>query len=179
MEQVTSSLAPSRSSAKPSVQNSTQQTAGSVAKRLSNELMTLMMSSSPGISAFPKNDGNLFEWAGTIEGPAETVYAGLVFKISISFPPNYPYVAPSIKFETPCFHPNFDISSGAICLDILQDKWSAVYSVQTILLSLQSLLGEPNNASPLNSEAASLWSNPEAFKAQLMKHYRPINSDSA
>jgi len=24
-------------------------------------------------SAFPKSDGNLFEWAGTIEGPAETV----------------------------------------------------------------------------------------------------------
>lgn len=24
-------------------------------------------------SAFPKNDGNLFEWIGTIEGPAETV----------------------------------------------------------------------------------------------------------
>ncbi|KXN90473.1 Ubiquitin-conjugating enzyme E2 C [Leucoagaricus sp. SymC.cos] len=155
MDQVTSSLA-SRTSAKSNVQNSNQQAAGSVTKRLSNELMTLMMSSSPGI-----------------------IYAGLSFKISISFPPNYPYVAPTIKFETPCFHPNFDINSGAICLDILQDKWSAVYSVQTILLSLQSLLGEPNNASPLNPEAASLWGNPEAFKTQLMKHYRPINSDSA
>lgn len=179
MEQVTSSLAPSRASAKSNVQSTSQQGAGSVAKRLSNELMTLMMSSSPGISAFPKNDGNLFEWAGTIEGPTETIYSGLSFKISISFPPNYPYVAPTLKFETPCFHPNFDINTGAICLDILQDKWSAVYSVQTILLSLQSLLGEPNNASPLNPEAASLWGNPEAFKTQLTKHYRPINSDSA
>lgn len=178
MDQVTSSLA-SRTPAKSNVQSSNQQSAGSVTKRLSNELMTLMMSSSPGISAFPKNDGNLFDWVGTIEGPAGTIYGGLTFKISISFPPNYPYVAPTIKFETPCFHPNFDINSGAICLDILQDKWSAVYSVQTILLSLQSLLGEPNNASPLNPEAASLWDNPENFKTQLMKHYRPINSDSA
>lgn len=177
MEQVISSLA-SRTHVKPNVQNSNHQSAGSVTKRLSNELMTLMMSSSPGISAFPKSDGNLFDWAGTIEGPTETIYAGLAFKISISFPPNYPYVAPTIKFETPCFHPNFDISSGAICLDILQDKWSAVYSVQTILLSLQSLLGEPNNNSPLNPEAASLWDNPEIFKTQLMKHYRPINNDS-
>ena len=123
MEQLTSSLAPPRSSPKSSVASSTQQVAGSVAKRcvfsvfskarsdkysrLSNELMTLMvcdykicnnvglihlqMSSSPGIvslscrisnrdlhslscqSAFPKHDGNLFEWVGTIEGPAETV----------------------------------------------------------------------------------------------------------
>jgi hypothetical protein len=82
----------------------------------------------------------------------------LRFKISISFPPNYPYAAPTIKFDTPCYHPNVDLTGGAICLDILQvcnlayswdgetltytqDKWSAVYSVQTILLSLQSLLG--------------------------------------
>ena len=47
-------------------------------------------------------------------------YAGMSFKISIHFPPNYPYVPPVIKFESPCFHPNIDIASGAICLDILQ-----------------------------------------------------------
>jgi ubiquitin-conjugating enzyme E2 C len=87
-----------------------------------------------------------------------------------------------IKFDpsTPCFHPNFDLQ-GNICLDILQDKWSAVYSVHTILLSLQSLLGgehgaaiyikcqcvhtrpEPNNSSPLNTEAASLWDQPNGI----------------
>ncbi|EAU88414.2 ubiquitin-conjugating enzyme E2 [Coprinopsis cinerea okayama7 len=179
MEQVTSSLAPARSSQKSNAPASTSSATGSVTKRLGNELVQLMMSSSPGISAFPKNDGNLFEWVGTIEGAPETIYAGLSFKITILFPPNYPYVAPNIKFDTPCFHPNVDIGSGAICLDILQDKWSAVYSVQTILLSLQSLLGEPNNSSPLNTEAAGLWSKPDAFKVQLMKHYRPITADSA
>jgi len=147
----------------------------SVTKRLSNELMTLMMSASPGISAFPRSDANLFDWVGTIEGPAGTIYGGLKWKISIHFPSNYPYAPPVIKFDTPCFHPNVDINSGAICLDILQDKWSAVYSVQTILLSLQSLFGEPNNASPLNPDAANLWAKPEDFKAQLMKHYRPIS----
>lgn len=50
-------------------------------------------------------------------------------------------MAPTVKFDSPCYHPNVCISSGAICLDILQDKWSAVLSVQTILLSIQSLLG--------------------------------------
>lgn len=47
-------------------------------------------------------------------------YGGMSFKISIHFPPNYPYVPPVIKFDSPCFHPNVDIASGAICLDILQ-----------------------------------------------------------
>jgi ubiquitin-conjugating enzyme E2 C len=50
---------------------------------------------------------------------------------------------------------------GNICLDILKEKWSAVYNVQTILLSIQSLLGEPNNDSPLNGQAAQLWDNQE------------------
>ncbi|KIL69555.1 hypothetical protein M378DRAFT_68677 [Amanita muscaria Koide BX008] len=174
MEQITSPLVHPVASQKSNVSAQEQPSTGSVTKRLGNELMTLMMSSSPGISAFPKNDGNLFEWIGTIEGAPGTVYAGLTFKISISFPFNYPYKPPVIKFETPCYHPNVDIGNGAICLDILQDKWSAVYSVQTILLSLQSLLGEPNNGSPLNTEAAGIWEKPDEFKGQVMKHYRAV-----
>ncbi|CDP07134.1 unnamed protein product [Coffea canephora] len=46
--------------------------------------------------------------------------------------------------------------SSFICL---QDKWSSAYDCRTILLSIQSLLGEPNNESPLNSSAAALWKN--------------------
>ncbi|KAI0273849.1 ubiquitin-conjugating enzyme/RWD-like protein [Gloeopeniophorella convolvens] len=178
MEQLTTSLA-ARTAPKSAVSGSGGEAAGSVTKRLSNELMTLMMSSSPGISAFPKSDANLFEWVGTIEGPVGTYYGGMTFKITIHFPPNYPYVPPVIKFESPCFHPNVDIASGAICLDILQDKWSAVYSVQTILLSLQSLLGEPNNASPLNTDASNLWDSPELFKTQIAKYYRPISDEAS
>ena len=60
-----------------------------------------------------------------------------------------------MKFETACFHPNVD-QYGNICLDILKDKWSAAYSVRTVLLSIQSLLGEPNNDSPLNAYAAKV-----------------------
>ena len=81
-----------------------------------------------------------------------------MYKLSIKFPATYPYTAPTVKFETPCFHPNVD-QFGNICLDILKDKWSAVYNVRTVLLSIQSLLGEPNNESPLNGYAAALWEN--------------------
>lgn len=81
---------------------------------------------------------------------------GLTFKLSFNFPSNYPYSPPTVMFTTPMFHPNVDMA-GRICLDILKDKWSAVYNVQSILLSLQSLLGEPNTKSPLNGQAAELW----------------------
>ncbi|KAI0320510.1 ubiquitin-conjugating enzyme E2 [Amylostereum chailletii] len=181
MDQITSSLAPPRPTmaTKSPVAGQGNEGAGSVTKRLGSELMSLMMSASPGISAFPKNDGNLFDWVGTIEGPSGTYYNGLTFKISIHFPANYPYVPPVIRFESPCFHPNVDINTGAICLDILQDKWSAVYSVQTILLSLQSLLGEPNNASPLNTDASNIWDSAEVFKTQLMRYYRPVADEGS
>lgn len=111
--------------------------------RLQTELMQLMTSPAPGVSAFPSADGNLLSWTATIEGPDDTPYAGLTFKLSFAFPSNYPYAAPTVLFKTPIYHPNVDFS-GRICLDILKDKWTAAYNIQTVLLSLQSLLGEPN-----------------------------------
>ncbi|OJJ59640.1 hypothetical protein ASPSYDRAFT_200395 [Aspergillus sydowii CBS 593.65] len=145
-----------------------------VTKRLQSELMQLMVSPSPGISAFPDADGNLLSWIATITGPSETPYEGLTFKLSFSFPNNYPYSPPTVLFKTPIYHPNVDFS-GRICLDILRDKWSAVYNVQNVLLSLQSLLGEPNNASPLNAQAAELWdTNQEEYKRHVLARHRDI-----
>ena len=105
--------------------------------------MQLMLCSTPGVSAFPSSPENLLNWTATISGPSDTPYAALTFKLSFQFPSSYPYAPPTVLFKTPIFHPNVDFS-GRICLDILKDKWSAVYNVQSVLLSLQSLLGEPN-----------------------------------
>lgn len=78
-----------------------------------------------------------------IKKAAETVENTL--KNSIPFDPyvnaEYPFKAPEVKFITPCYHPNVD-QFGNICLDILKEKWSAAYSVRTLLLSIQSLLGK-------------------------------------
>ncbi|KAL2125204.1 hypothetical protein VTJ04DRAFT_1569 [Mycothermus thermophilus] len=146
-------------------------------KRLQTELMQLMTSPAPGVSAFPSADGNLLSWRATIEGPADTPYAGLTFKLSFEFPSNYPYAPPTVLFRTPIYHPNVDFS-GRICLDILKDKWTAAYNTQTVLLSLQSLLGEPNNSSPLNGEAAELWDkDPALFKTKVLDRHKDIEDD--
>ena len=71
-----------------------------------------------------------------------SIVSGMKFKLKLEFPPGYPYTAPTVKFTTTCFHPNVDMD-GNICLDILKEKWSALYEVRTILLSIQSLLGKP------------------------------------
>ncbi|KAI9073724.1 hypothetical protein K1719_044323 [Acacia pycnantha] len=124
----------------------------SVLKRLQSELMALMMNGE--------------------SGSKDTVFEGTEYKLSLSFPNDYPFKSPKVKFETTCFHPNVDLH-GNICLDILQDKWSSAYDVRTILLSIQSLLGEPNNSSPLNPQAAQLWSNQEEYRKMVEKLYRP------
>ncbi|KAJ1923360.1 Ubiquitin-conjugating enzyme E2 C [Coemansia sp. RSA 455] len=141
-----------------------------VAKRLQSELMSLMMANLKGISAFPQSD-NMLNWVGTLDGAPGTVYEGLTYKLALSFPSNYPFTAPTITFVTPCWHPNVD-DRGNICLDILKEQWSAVYNVQTILLSLQTLLGDANPQSPLNGAAAQLWDNQAEYKRVLLKHYK-------
>ncbi|RSH92555.1 ubc11 protein [Saitozyma podzolica] len=161
----------STSSPKPKASGSSEAGGFAVTKRLRKELMTLMMTPTPGVSAFPESDSNLFKWAGTLTGPDGTVYEGLTYRLNLTFPPEYPYRPPTIKFDTPCYHPNVAMKGGTY---VLTDKWSAVYSVHTVLVSLQSLLGDPNNASPLNVEAAELWADQEAFKEKVVASYKPL-----
>lgn len=143
---------------------------GAVTKRLQQELMSLMASGGDGVSAFPAGD-SLFDWVGTITGAEGTAYEGCTFRLSLKFTSEYPFKPPTVRFETACFHPNVD-TYGNICLDILKDKWSAAYSVKTILQSIQSLLADPNVDSPLNVHAAKLWGvNDAEYRALVTKTY--------
>lgn len=81
---------------------------------------------------------------------------GLILRLILS--EEYPNKAPVVKFKTAMFHPNI-YADGGICLDILQNQWSPIYDVAAVLISIQSLLGEPNPNSPANSEAARMFVN--------------------
>ncbi|KAM1268870.1 hypothetical protein ACFX13_001175 [Malus domestica] len=169
MQQQRQRHTPASSQKKPPASSNPVDTT-SVSQRLQKELMSLMMSGGDlGVSAFPEGE-SIFTWVGTIEGGKGTMYEGFSYKLSLRFPLDYPFKPPQVKFETMCFHPNVD-QFGNICLDILQDKWSSAYDCRTILLSIQSLLGEPNPESPLNSYAAALWSNKEDYKKMVHRRY--------
>jgi ubiquitin-protein ligase len=71
--------------------------------RQQSELMNLMMSSTPGISAFPRSDDSLLAWQATLEGPVGTPYEGLTYRLSINFGEDFPFQAPMVRFETPCY----------------------------------------------------------------------------
>jgi ubiquitin-conjugating enzyme E2 A len=130
------------------------------------DLKNIRKDSPEGITAQP-DPGNIFCWTGEIHGPPETEWEGGVFKIVLDFLESYPTEAPKVRFITKIFHPNVD-ENGNVCVDVLQNNWTATSDVLSILISLQILLTCPNPASPANREAAKLFkSNLEQYKEQV------------
>ncbi|KAF1899448.1 hypothetical protein Lal_00019576 [Lupinus albus] len=99
---------------------------------------------------------DLFHWQATIMGPADSPYAGGVFLVTIHFPPDYPFKPPKVAFKTKVFHPNIN-SNGSICLDILKEQWSPALTVSKVLLSICSLLTDPNPDDPLVPDIAHMY----------------------
>eukprot|EP00889_Picochlorum_renovo_P002288 jgi/Picre1/29318/NNA_004708.t1 len=81
-------------------------------------------------------------------GPSGSPYAGGVFFLDIKFPGDYPFKPPKVTFKTRIYHCNIS-SQGQICLDVLKEQWSPALTVSKVLLSICSLLTDPNPSDPL------------------------------
>ena len=138
-------------------------------KRLQKEVSEMQKDTPVNCSAGPNNN-DLFNWEATIIGPTETPYEGGIFKLKILFPADYPFKPPKITFETRIYHPNIN-ANGGICLDILKDQWSPALNITKVLLSICSLLDEPNPDDPLMPEIAQLFkSNKAEFNRLAREH---------
>lgn len=124
-------------------------------KRLAHEASLMNTQPPANCSAGPEGD-NLMTWKATIIGPSGSPFEGGIFYLTIKFPSNYPFRPPEIKFDTPVYHPNIN-KSGSICLDILKDQWSPALSTATVLLSICSLLTDPNPNDPLEPDVARIY----------------------
>jgi ubiquitin-conjugating enzyme E2 A len=102
---------------------------------------------------------NLEKWNVTVFGAKDTDWSDAILELEFKFPPEYPTVAPDVRFiGTIPFHPNV-YSNGKICLDLLQHNWSAAFGVDSIITSIQTLLVLPNPNSPANNSAAVLYTD--------------------
>jgi ubiquitin-conjugating enzyme E2 D/E len=125
-------------------------------KRINRELIDLRSDPPANCSAGPINESDIFVWEGIIFGPTESPFAGGVFKVNIQFPADYPFRPPRIVFTTKIYHPNIN-SQGFICLDILKQNWSPALTISKVLLSILSMLTDPNPNDPLMPEIATLY----------------------
>lgn len=113
--------------------------------RLSRELSKLQSDKLEGIIIETPTD--LMIWNAKIKGPQNSPFENGIFDIQLKFNTDYPIKPPSVKFLTQMYHPNI-YRDGKICIDILQSEWTPAQNIRTILISIISLLMDPNTSSP-------------------------------
>lgn len=136
-------------------------------KRLQSELKQFIKDPNYFFSVCPK-DNNFYMWDVILIGPPDTPFDGAVIKAVLDFPQNYPNSPPKFKFITDLYHPNVYVD-GKVCISILNEgvdkyeyesvseRWNPSHSVNSILMSILSMISSPNFESPANVDASKLW----------------------
>jgi ubiquitin-conjugating enzyme E2 I len=103
-------------------------------------------------------------WNVGIPGKAGTSWEGGLFKLVVSFSPEYPAKPPKCKFDPGFYHPNV-YPSGTICLSILNEDedWRPALTFKQLVLGIQELLDNPNLDSPAQSDAYQAYKRDRAL----------------
>ena len=126
-----------------------------VLKHTNKELSDLARDPPAQCSASPVGD-DMFHWQVTIMGPNNSPCQDGVFFLIIHFPTDYPFKPPKVAFTIRIYHPNIN-SNDSICLDILRSQWSPALTISKVLLSICSLLWDPNPYDSLVPEIARIY----------------------
>ncbi|KAK9403225.1 ubiquitin-conjugating enzyme E2 W [Crotalus adamanteus] len=114
----------------------------SMQKRLQKELLALQNDPPAGMTLNEKSVQNsITQWIIDMEGASGTLYEGEKFQLLFKFSSRYPFDSPQVVFtgENIPVHPHV-YSNGHICLSILTEDWSPALSVQSVCLSIISML---------------------------------------
>ncbi|KAG6758360.1 hypothetical protein POTOM_038703 [Populus tomentosa] len=156
---------------------------------LQKQLRDLCKNPVDGFSAGLIDETNVFEWSVTIIGPPDTLYEGGFFNAIMSFPQNYPVSPPTVRFTSEVWHPNV-YPDGKVCISILHppgddpngyelatERWSPVHTVESIVLSIISMLSSPNDESPANVDAAV--ETMEREQGRVQEESKPMREEVA
>ena len=154
---------------------------GPAIARLTRELVLLQTDPPPGIVAFLDDEHDLSLWSAQIIGPEP--FENGIFTVRIKIPPRYPFEPPTCQFVGKLipYHPNID-PAGRICLDKLKSQpagsWSPAVSLPSLLLSLRSLLSDPNPDDGLVADISNQYKlNPNEWKAEARRRVCAANKE--
>ncbi len=139
----------------------------STVKRIQKEL-TEMQKTPPENCSAGIVGSDIYHWNAVIIGPEGSPYHGGMFNLDIVFPVDYPFKAPKVTFQTKIYHCNVN-SNGSICLDILKDNWSPALTISKVLLSICSLIDDPNPNDPLMPDIAHLLMKDKAKHNEIAR----------
>ena len=128
-------------------------------KRLENEFKLISKDSVCGCTVLLENENDLKNWTILMLAPESTPYEGGVFKLKFTFPDNYPFKAPDVKFTTTIYHPNIKTDTGEICQDVFASSWAPTQKVADILEKIVSMLRQPSTSTPLEPEICNEYTN--------------------
>jgi len=100
-------------------------------------------------------NGEMFHWQVSIHGPPGSPYEGGLFFLNITFPADYPFKPPRVHFTTLILHPNIS-SSGSICLDILDARWTPALTISKGARAAQPGVALTAPRAPATGRARSL-----------------------
>ncbi|KAK9449375.1 ubiquitin-conjugating enzyme/RWD-like protein [Limtongia smithiae] len=121
--------------------------------RILKELLDIQRSTDHSIFVY-FDESNIRSVRALILGPTDTCYSLGMFEFTMKFPKEYPTNSPAVLAITTNggrtrFNPNI-YASGNVCLSILGtwrgeagEQWSSAQGIESVLLSVQSLMG-PN-----------------------------------
>mmetsp|Transcript_20033 Transcript_20033/g.46848 ORF Transcript_20033/g.46848 Transcript_20033/m.46848 type:complete len:149 (+) Transcript_20033:273-719(+) len=139
-------------------------------KRIFKELMMLQKKPLEYVDSINPLDSDQFAWDCTVMGPSNSPYAGGKFVVRISFPAQYPFKAPTLKFVTKVYHPSVKLDTGDICADVV-GKWGPTLNAKHILGVIYSMLQSPEADHPLEETiAAQLRDKPKEFEKTAKKY---------
>lgn len=123
--------------------------------RINKDVAALLRS--PFEVRFPDDD-NIRELHVLLPGPDDSLYEGGLWIVRVELPTQYPYHSPSVGFLTKIYHPNIEESSGSICLDVINQTWTPMYTLVNIFETfIPQLLRYPNVSDPLNAAASRMY----------------------
>ncbi|SOV76393.1 ubiquitin-conjugating enzyme, putative [Plasmodium sp. gorilla clade G3] len=133
---------------------------------LKKQFIELTRDHNAGFSVGLVDESNFFEWNVCFEGPKNTLYEGGIYNATLSFPSDFPNHPPQMKFTQEMWHPNgVDIYNEQ---EKPEERWRPIWSVEGILVSVISMLNEPNLESPANVDAAvQLKNNVHEYKSKV------------